>query len=238
MNKIVVGNQKMNMSFSDISRFIDEIKGKINSNDVIICPSSIYVPYFLNHDFSVGMQDIFYDNKGAYTGFISPIQAKGMNINYTIIGHSERRSLNETDSIINKKVINATENELKVILCVGETLEEKSVMKTELVLRRQIFGALTGVKKIENVIIAYEPVWSIGSGIVPTKEEIEKIVLYIQKIVKQYVNYEDIPVIYGGSINSQNISDINSISILKGVLVGDASCNSSEFLKIKEVVLK
>ena len=125
-NKLVVGNLKMNMSFNDISVYLNEIKGRVNSKNVVICPTSIHIPYFVNLDFEVGVQDIFYENKGSYTSFLSPIQVKEIGVNYAIIGHSEKRKYdNEFESVINKKVISATNCGLNTILCIGETYRNK-----------------------------------------------------------------------------------------------------------------
>ena len=125
-NKIVIANHKMNMLSSDINIYLKKIKEQINIENVIICPSCIYIPYFLKQNFKVGIQNIFYKSKGAYTGEISPRQAKSMEVDYAIVGHSERRKyFLETNNEINQKIELCLKNNLKVILCIGENKEEK-----------------------------------------------------------------------------------------------------------------
>lgn len=233
-NKIVVANLKMNMLRNDISKYLKEIEN-INSNKIIICPTSIYIPYFLNHKYAVGIQDLHYDNEGICTGEVTAKQAKNMGINFAIIGHSERRKyFDESDELINKKVVTATNEGIKTIVCIGETLEERDMLKTAKILKKQIIKALINAK-FENVIIAYEPVWAIGSNKSCSLEDISKTSLYIKQIVKNEFNYDNIKVIYGGSVNEDNISDISKIDEIDGVLIGSSSVDSSKFLKIIEV---
>ncbi len=237
MSKYLIGNQKMIMLPQDVQTFLNEIKGKLNNN-VILCPSSIYLPYYLKQEYQVGVQNIFYEKKGSYTGEISPYQAKGLGVNYCLVGHSERRSYyQEENNDIAKKIKAALESGLKVILCIGETLEQRSLKKTELVLRQEIYQALFEQTDLKNIWIAYEPLWAIGTGKVAEVEEINRIALFIKETVKQYKNVEDIPVIYGGSVNSNNIESLNKIPSIQGFLVGTSSTDALEFLKIKEVVV-
>lgn len=234
-NKIVVANLKMNMLKSDISKYLKETKNLINTNRVVICPTSIYIPYFLNQKYSVGIQDLHYDNDGICTGEVTPKQAKSMGINFAIIGHSERRKyFEENDDLINKKVVSATKEGIKTIVCIGETKEERNMLKTAKVLRKQLIKDLNGAN-LDNVIIAYEPIWAIGSNIICNETDISKTAIYIKQLVKNYFNYNNIKVIYGGSVNEENIKDISKIEEIDGVLVGSSSIDSSKFLKIIEV---
>ncbi len=242
MEKIVVANLKMNLNLEQIKLYINEIDGLIDSNRVIICPSYIYIPYFLNKNYLVGTQNIASTEDGAYTGEVSASQVSSMNIPYTIVGHSERRSIfNETSVEVNKKVKLALSNNLKVILCIGETKEEKDNGLTNSVLSLQLKESLLEIDNnlLENVIIAYEPVWSIGTGNIPTNEDIIEITNYIKSTVNNiYNSLVNIPVLYGGSVNEKNIFQLNEINEIDGVLVGGASLSSSKLNIIKEVVIK
>lgn len=239
--RIIIANLKMNLSISEIATYLKVIDEKIKTNRVIICPTSIYIPYFLKKTYKVGIQNTFFHQKGAYTGEISPYQAASMGINYTIIGHSERRIyFKENDSLINEKIIEAIKHNLGVILCIGETSEEKNMMRSNRVLKRQIINALRGVdkEKLDNIVIAYEPIWSIGTGITPTNKEIEAMTDYIKMITREYTEYEDIKVIYGGSVNIKNIKTLNEIENISGFLVGSASNNPEEFIRIVDEVFR
>ena len=230
-NKIIVGNIKMNMRFGELANYLNQFK-MIKNKNVIICPSYIYIPYFLNYDFSVGSQNVCSDNDGSYTGEISARQLKSIGVDYTIVGHSERRiKLGESDTDINKKVKSSLNSKLKVILCIGETLEELNLLKRDSVLKRQIRCALFDIKDLSNVIIAYEPIWAIGTNKMPSIEEIENTITYIKELV--YDMYKvNIKVIYGGSINEKNIIKLNNIKNADGFLIGSASINPNQFIQI------
>jgi len=235
-NKIIVGNIKMNMRFGEIANYIKLFKN-INSKNVIICPSYIYIPYFLNYDFSVGSQNVCSHEDGGYTGEISSHQLSSIGVKYTIVGHSERRkNLNETDIDINNKIKCALKAKLKVILCIGETEEEKELLKKDVVLKRQLRNSLVDIDDISNVIIAYEPVWSIGTNIVPNKKELIKTINYIKEMIFEKYK-KNIKVIYGGSINEKNILKFNEIKEIDGFLIGSASINPNQFIEIINKVL-
>ncbi len=240
MEKLIIANLKMNMIFNDVKEYLNIINEKVVSDRVVICPTSIYVPYFLGHKYKVGLQNAYCENKGAYTGEISPLQAKSLGISYALVGHSERRKiLNEDNELIHKKLQAILDNNLTAVLCIGETLEEKNMLKTDTVLKRQLITALNDIdeKKYQNIIIAYEPVWSIGTNLVPTNKEIETTAAYIKNIVSTNFKISNIPVIYGGSVNEKNISEINKIENINGVLVGGASLDPEKLLNIIEVVV-
>ena len=205
-NKIIIANHKMNMDAKEISTYLSEL-GKIDTKNVVICPTSIYIPYFLKKKFKVGIQNTFIHESGSYTGEVSPKQARSLGVSYTILGHSERRIyLDETDTFINKKVLEALANGLKVILCIGETLEEKNMLKTDRILKRQVINALRDVELVDNVIIAYEPIWAIGTGIVPSNKEISSTISYIKTIIDNLYHDNDVKIIYGGSVTEKNIN--------------------------------
>ena len=235
-NKLVIANHKMNMEAKDLNKYLKELE-VINSKNVVICPTSIYIPYFLKKGFQVGIQNTFMHSNGAYTGEVSPKQAKSLGVNYTILGHSERRNyLEENDTFINKKVLEALENKLKVVLCIGETLEERNMLKTDKILKRQVINGLRNVEKIRDVIIAYEPVWAIGTGVVPTNKEISSTISYIKTIIDNLYPSSNVKIIYGGSVTEKNIKELMKIDEVSGFLVGGASLNTKAFLKIIEVV--
>lgn len=238
-NKIVIANHKMNMLSSDINIYLKKIKEQINIENVIICPSCIYIPYFLKQNFKVGIQNVFYKSKGAYTGEISPRQAKSMEVDYAIVGHSERRKyFLETNNEINQKIELCLKNNLKVILCIGENKEEKYEGKTKEVLESEIVENLANISNLEDVIIAYEPIWAIGTNETPTTNEIDIYTRYIKQIVKKHFNFKNIKVVYGGSVNEKNIDEITKIKSIDGVLVGGASTKYKEFVKIVTTVLE
>lgn len=239
MEKIVVANLKMNMTAIEVNNYLESLKDKINTKKVVICPPNIYIPYFLRKKYSVGTQDAFHINEGAYTGEVSAKQISSMGIKYTLLGHSERRQIfKETDIVVNKKVINALDNSLNVILCIGETKEERELFKTETILKRQLMNGLRNVSldKANQIIVAYEPIWSIGTGIVPTNKDIATTTKYIKGMLKKMFG-TDIRVLYGGSVNEKNIETINKVEDISGVLVGGASLDADKLNKIKEVVL-
>ena len=224
--KILAANFKMNLTLNEINEYIDKIKD-IDNKNIVLIPSNIYIPYFLNKKFSVGVQDAYYLDNGAFTGEVSAKQISSLCVNYAIIGHSERRMyFNETNDILNKKILSCESNGLKVIYCIGETKEERESNKTKEVLLKQLDEGLKGASE---VIIAYEPRWAIGTNVTPTNEEIEDIISFI----KSKYNYK---VLYGGSTNDKNIASLNTISNVDGFLVGGASLDYDKFKKMIEIV--
>ncbi len=234
-NKLVVANFKMSMDTSDVNNYLKDIATLDNKN-VVICPTSIYLPYFLKKKFEVGLQNVYKEDLGAYTGEISPKQAYSIGVRYVILGHSERRQyFKETNEFVNEKIKACLKNNLKVILCIGETKEERDLLKTKRILKKQIVSCLKDLKSIQNVVIAYEPIWSIGTNITPTNAEIEDAITFIKDVVWELFEAK-IKVLYGGSVNENNIKSLNSINNVDGFLVGGASTNYSKFKKIiKEV---
>lgn len=236
--KYVVGNMKLKIDATELSEYLKKINASIFSNQVILCPTSIYAPYFLRQYYKVGLQNIYFEDNGPCTGEISPKQAKSLGIACTLVGHSDRRiAFKETDTIVNKKVLESLAHGLSVILCVGETREEKDMLKTDRVLKKQITYALRYVKDLSQVMIAYEPVWAIGTRTISKNKEIEASVRYIKELVEKEYNYSDMKVLYGGSVDDKNVESISKISNLDGVLVGTAACDAEKFLKIIEVVV-
>lgn len=233
--KLIVGNMKMNLTLDEVRDYIEQMK---EYKDCVICPSYLYLPYFIDADFQVGAQNISLYEKGAYTGEVSAIQASSVGVDYVILGHSERRLfIHEDDIIVNAKIKRALNANLKVILCVGESLEEKNLGKTKEKIKKQLLDDLKDNKLIDsnNVIIAYEPIWAIGTGNTPTNKEIIDIIKFIKETVN--INYNFIPrVLYGGSTNEKNIVELKNINNVDGFLVGGACLIPSKFKKIIETV--
>ncbi len=235
--KIVVGNMKMNLTASEIDNYIKEIDKYDYNEQVVFCPSYIYLPSFVGKGYRCGAQNIASYELGAYTGEVSARQVSSMKIDYTIIGHSERRNyFNETDEIIRTKITLALKENLKVILCIGETLEQRDALKTYEVLKRQLTSALKGLDKFQGIIIAYEPIWAIGTGKTPTNQDIEDTISFIKKIINDICGQE-LKVLYGGSVNDENITKLNTIKNVDGYLVGGACTSAERFNKIIEVVV-
>ena len=239
INKYLIANLKMNMSTKEISEYLKKISSKIYVSNVVICPTSIYIPYFLNHSYDVGIQNIYFENNGPFTGEISPKQASSMGIRYAIVGHSDRRIMGEDDFIINKKIKKVLENNMKVIFCIGETLEEREMFKTDKILKQQIVRGLRGIDKkhFKNILIAYEPVWAVGTNKLPIKKEISDCINFIKNVCK--TNLDGIPfILYGGSINEKNIKELNKIENVDGFLIGNSSCDADKLMKIIDIVDK
>lgn len=233
MSKIVVGNMKMLLTKYQIENYIDIIdKKKFRDINLILCPSYIYLSWFRKKNYSLGAQNVFYEQSGPYTGEISPMQLKDLGIEYCIVGHSERRVLfNETDEIINKKIKACFNENLNVILCIGENKEQRDMKKSSIIIKRQIMRALSNIKKedLKKIIIAYEPVYAIGNGSTLDINDIDSNINFIKKILKNKFDYE-CKVIYGGSVSEDNIHDIAKIS--DGVMIGKLSSNAENFIKI------
>ena len=163
---------------------------------------------------------------GPFTGFINSKMLKNVGAKYVIIGHSENRNLGETDRLINTKIKSALKSGLKVIFCIGETLQQKKKKFTRKVLRKQMSLGLEKINNKKDVIIAYEPVWSIGTGIIPKPLDLSKTINFLKKKLK------DNKILYGGSVNSKNINQLKSINNLDGYLIGGASQDTKKFIDI------
>ncbi|MFR2570955.1 MAG: triose-phosphate isomerase [Clostridia bacterium] len=242
--KVIAGNWKMNMLPDETIKYIDELAKlvKDTKNEVILCVPYTDLFYALltaqNTNIKIGAQNMHYEEKGAYTGEVSGKMLKSINVDYVIIGHSERRQyFNETDESVNKKVKAAFANELKPIVCVGETLEQREENKTVEIITKQVELALKGLTEaqVENTIIAYEPIWAIGTGKTATSEDANNSIKAIRnKIAEIYgQNIADRVIIqYGGSVKSKNAKELFTMSDIDGGLVGGASLEPEEFSKI------
>ena len=198
---------------------------------IIYCPPSTLIrpmcKKLKDTRISVGAQNCHENESyGAFTGSINSIMLKNVGAKYVIIGHSENRQIGETNKLINLKIKSALKSGLKVIFCIGETLHEKRKKKTNQTLSKQIKLGLNKIKNSNNIIIAYEPVWSIGTGVIPKSNDLFKTVSFIKKKV---INYK---VLYGGSVNPKNIFELKSINNIDGYLVGGASQDPKKFIDI------
>ena len=192
--------------------------------NTLICPMAQMVK---NTKIEVGAQNCHHqENYGALTGSVNAKMIKGVGAKYVILGHSENRQTGESDKLINLKIKTALKNGLKVIFCIGEKIKDKRNKKTKSVLSKQIKLGLKGVK-LNNIIIAYEPVWAIGSGMIPKSDELFKTINFIKSKFRKKLK-----ILYGGSVNNKNINELKTIRNIDGFLVGGASQNSKKFIDI------
>jgi triosephosphate isomerase len=243
--KVIAGNWKMNMNLHQSQKLVSEIingLGKDNKAEVIVCPpfTSLSEVSSLVKDTMVklGAQNMHFEESGAYTGEISADMLKSIGCEYVILGHSERRVIfNEPDELINKKIKTALTKELKPIFCVGELLDQRERGETMQVVSHQINRGLEGVssEQMKNVIIAYEPVWAIGTGKTATPEQAQEVHSFIRELVaKKYTTSvaESLIIQYGGSVKPDNSGELLSQKDIDGALVGGACLKADSFLSI------
>ena len=219
--------------FSKIKKGVKKAKA-----EVVICPPFAWLAVVSQNKggLTLGAQNCFWEEKGAFTGEISPAMLKDLGAEYVIIGHSERRKyFGETDEIINKKIKAAISAELEQIFCIGETAEERNGNKQEEVVERQIKEGLKNVSDILGIVVAYEPVWAIGTGNACSPEDAKKMKEFIVKVIAGFYGADIADksrILYGGSVNSQNSASYLKDAGYNGLLVGGASLNPDEFIKI------
>ena len=242
--KIIAGNWKMNMLPNEAMSFITELEPHVKNVkcEIILCVPFTDLFYSLltaqNTNIKIGAQNMHWEEAGAYTGEIAPNMLKCINVEYVIIGHSERRQyFAETDETVNKKIKAALKHELKPILCVGETLKQRELGLEEEIIKQQIIGALEGITKeqIEKIVVAYEPIWAIGTGKVATKNDANNMIKLIRKEIESLYNKEtanNVSILYGGSVSKNNSKELFETSDIDGALVGGASLKVSEFNEI------
>ena len=242
--KVIAGNWKMNMLPNEAIDYIQNFEPLVkNSNaEVILCVPYTDLFYCLMNaqgtNIKIGAQNMHFEEKGAYTGEISGAMLKSIGVEYVIIGHSERRQyFAETDETVNKKIKAAFANGLKPIVCVGESIEEKEAGKTAEIITNQTKLALEGLtnEQVRNTIIAYEPIWAIGTGKTATSEDANNSIICIRnKIAEIYGNdvAQDVIIQYGGSVKSSNAKELFTTSDIDGGLIGGASLKAEEFSKI------
>ena len=241
--KVVAGNWKMNMTGTESKKFLKKIVDKINTNkkEIILCVPSINIPIvnkeIKNTNIKIGAENFYFEEKGAYTGEISADMLIDQKVSHVIIGHSERRQIfKETDKMINKKVIKAVEKDLIPIICCGETLKQREKGETLQHIKKQIEEAYKGIDKakVKNTIVAYEPIWAIGTGKTATADEAEEVCGYIRMVIKNLYDEktsQEIRILYGGSVNKNNAREIFTKENIDGGLIGGASIKE-EFVDI------
>ena len=240
----VAGNWKMNTTVTEAEKLVLEMLDKldrIKGVEKVLCPpfvSLVAINMMLQSSaIKLGAQNMYFEIKGAYTGEISPVMLSEL-CEFVILGHSERRGyFGETDEIVNKKVKTALANELKPILCVGERLAENEAGKTEEVINRQVTAALNGIEPVRDLVIAYEPVWAIGTGKAASSAQAAATIQSIRDVVAKLWNKgiaQDLRILYGGSVTSANIAEFISHPEIDGALVGGASLKAEEFVSIVE----
>lgn len=237
--KYICGNWKMNKTSSEALEFASEInKFEFNKVDVLLAPSFVTLESLrknLKDEIKVAGQNVSQFDDGAYTGEVSTTMLKDIGVDDVIIGHSERREkFLESDEIINSKVKKALEDDLSVILCLGESLEIKEEGREVDFVREELLNSLDGVKNIEKVTIAYEPIWAIGTGKTCSSEDAEKMCREIRNIIDEKYGEvsQKIRILYGGSVKPSNAGEILSKENIDGVLVGGASLKASDFIEI------
>jgi len=239
---IIAGNWKMNTNLDEAVKLVKTMLpglDKLKGVEKVVCPPFISISaikeVIKGSEVKLGAQNLFYEEKGAYTGEVSPLMLAGM-CEYVIIGHSERRQyFGETDEIVNKKMKAAIKNGLKPILCVGEKLEENESGKTEAVLTRQVKACSDHDYFTSGAVIAYEPIWAIGTGRAATAAQAEKTIIFIRKLVTEHQGGDIggcVRILYGGSVTAANIADFMKEPNIDGALVGGASLKADDFLSI------
>ncbi len=228
-----VANWKLNGNLQFIDQFISNISlPNANSKCVVICPTAIHLDYLSKNKngFYVGAQNVSEHEEGAYTGEISVRSLIETNVDFCIVGHSERRQIfKEKDKDINLKSQRLVANNVIPIICIGETLEQKEKGITNTVLEEQLMNSIPSSSTFENTIIAYEPVWAIGTGLTPTIDEIDETHRFIRDHNDKFNKYK---ILYGGSVKASNAKEITHLANVDGALIGGASLKSEEFTKI------
>ena len=239
---IIAGNWKMNTTVSEATELVNEMRqglDEIDNVDKVICPPFISLAavreLIKGSSIKLGAQNIYFEEKGAYTGEISPLMLAEL-CEFVIVGHSERRQyFDETGEIINRKVQAALKAGLKPILCIGERLEENEAGRTEEVITQQLKASSTRKYYVSGLIIAYEPVWAIGTGKAATSKQVNKTIGFIRQVISQKCCNrvaQETRILYGGSVTAANIAEFISQPEIDGALVGGASLKADQFLSI------
>ena len=242
---IIAGNWKMNKTLTETRAFAEEFKpllGKPKWCEVVLCVPSVNISaavrLFKDTRVAIGAQNLHYEEHGAYTGEVSAEMLKELGVKYVIIGHSERRQYyNETDSAVNKKVHAALEAGLRPIVCVGESLEQRQLGVTMELISYQVKAALAGVPadKIRHVVVAYEPIWAIGTGQTATAEQANEVCAAIRAVIRKLYGARlarAVTIQYGGSMNAKNAAELLAQDDVDGGLIGGASLKPADFMEI------
>lgn len=245
-NIVIAGNWKMNQTQAETDTFLQELKDLTVAEGVeaVVCSPFPYVPTIVEGakelPIKAGAQTMHFEESGAYTGEVSPVMLKDIGVTHVIIGHSERREyFNETDETVNKKVHAAFKHELTPIVCVGETLAQREAEETLTHIEQQVTEALRDVpaEQVAETIIAYEPIWAIGTGKTASSEDANEVCAHIRSVVGQLTSAEvaeKVTIQYGGSVNPENVDELLSTSDIDGALVGGASLEAASFKKLIE----
>ncbi|MDG4657145.1 triose-phosphate isomerase [Ectobacillus antri] len=246
---IIAGNWKMHKTLSEAVSFVEEVKGNIPSSqavDSVVCSPALFLERLVaateGSDLKIGAQNMHFENSGAFTGEISPAALSDLKVSYVVLGHSERREMfAETDETVNKKTLAAFANGLTPIVCCGETLEERESGKTFDLVAEQVTKALNGLtaEQAKATVIAYEPIWAIGTGKSSSASDANEVCAHIRKVVAEQFSAdvaEAIRIQYGGSVKPENIKEYMAQPDIDGALVGGASLEPSSFLQLLEAV--
>jgi len=241
---IIAGNWKMNKNTEDTRKFIQEFNSLLGDTEieVVVCPPFTSLEsasqLLKNSSVKLGAQNMSWEDQGAFTGEVSPAMLLDLGVEFVILGHSERRQIfNETDDTINKKVVKALNNGLRPILCVGETLEEREGGKAFDIVKNQLLKGFENIteKAAPKVIIAYEPIWAIGTGKTASPKDANEMAAYIRSTIKQIYSEdisEEMIIQYGGSVKPANVEEIMNQTDIDGALVGGASLEPKDFIDI------
>ena len=241
---IIAGNWKMNLTIKEAVQFVSDVKDKVGREDVesVICAPFTFLKDLKeavkNTNIKISAQNMHFEDSGAFTGEVSAPMLKEIGIDYCVIGHSERRQyFAETDETVNKKIKQAFKYSIVPILCVGETLSQREEGKTNDVVKNQVVSDLEGLDKnlASKMVIAYEPIWAIGTGKTATSTQANEVISFIRNTVKELYGEtvsESIRIQYGGSVKPDNVSQIMAESDIDGALVGGASLKADDFVKL------
>ncbi len=239
----------MNKTLSEAKSFVEEVKGLIPSSDTVdsvVCAPALFLDALVNAskgtDLGVGAQNMHFEDNGAFTGEISPVMLKDLGVGYVVLGHSERREyFGETDELVNQKTHSAFNHGLTPIVCVGETLEQREADQTKDVVKTQTEKGLQGLseEQVKRTVVAYEPVWAIGTGKTASSEDANEVCGYIRSVIAEQFSQEaadQVRIQYGGSVKPGNIKELMGMSDIDGALVGGASLEPQSFLQLLEGV--
>jgi len=246
INPIVAGNWKMNKTPSEGKIFSEKMVEKLDSKssvDIIVCPSFTGLSSLVTSTkFHLGAQNCHFEGSGAFTGEISTSMLLNCNVEYVILGHSERRSIfHEKNNDIGQKVTKVLSDGMKPILCVGETIDELNDGLAKETVHRQLQLGLNNVNSLNNIVVAYEPVWAIGTGLTASVEKVSEIHSFIRTTLKDLfseLESNNVPIIYGGSVNSDNADELINAHGVNGFLIGGASLDVDKFVEIINIVDK
>lgn len=243
--KVIAGNWKMNKVLSEATDFMEAVVDQVKDDkqaEAIVCAPFPYLPALVEKakgsSVKVGAQTMHFEDSGAFTGEVSPLMLKDLGVTHVIIGHSERREyFAETDDTVNKKTKAALAHQLTPIVCVGETLEQREEGETKNHVKSQITDALQGLsnEQISQVVVAYEPIWAIGTGETASSEDANEVCAHIRHVIKQLTSEEvaeNVAIQYGGSVGPDTVDELLAQSDIDGALVGGASLEPDSFLQL------